>query len=253
MTLNLSKIDTWLKRLAGLCLVLTGSSAAGAFKSETGILIGIFGVVCGFLATAPAFSPTNGSPLWQKICATIGGLAAAIGTCSIFPQFQALFSPGKAHAIAIWIVIVGQAAAFLAQSAAAEVAKGAAVMLLALLAFGSSGCATADAIAKDIKGCIQPQDAKLLGDAEQAFVSEVDGTLLCDPTLAPAALVVCAEDALPAACAAVGPDAEALELCIENAIENDPAAATQAKANAAKAKARAAKRHAMARARGGRS
>lgn len=120
-----------------------------------------------------------------------------------------------------------------------------AIMLLAFLGLGASGCATADAIAKDIKSCITPEDSALLKDAEAAFVNEAEGIFLCDPTLAPAALLVCAEDALPSACASVGPDAERLEQCIETTIENDPNVGAKVKARATKLKARAAHRQAL--------
>ena len=111
-----------------------------------------------------------------------------------------------------------------------------------VLAIGSLGCSHVDALVKDIQSCITPTDQAILKDSEQAFVTEVEGVFLCDPTLAPAGLLVCAEDTLPAACAVVGPEAEALESCIETRIQNDPNVAMKAKTRAAKLQAKAAAR-----------
>lgn len=254
----MNTIDNRLKTVAGLCfLVGSGTGFSGLIPAWAAVIISFVGVLAGALATSPAFAgaPEN---VWNRVLQVATAVFVAAAGSSQLAAVQNLISPAHpvlAAKVGLAVMLGAQICAYLAQKDP-NVKPPAAVAFIPILIASAvmlHGCAHVDAIASDIKSCITSEDQALLKDAEQAFVSEAEGIFLCDPTLAPAALVVCAEDALPAACSVVGPDATRLESCIETKIENDPNVAAAAKSRAAKMKARAAHRHAMRAATGGAS
>lgn len=232
--MNLQRIHNVLAFIGWGCLFLAGGAAAGIVPAAWGMGFGLAGLVANGLAAAPVFSPTDGSPIGNKILVTISTLAGLVGASSYFSGVQALMQPGHAQKLAAMIVFFGQAAARLAQSGlipTGAIARSAMVFLAAGLALGSSGCAHVDAIAKDVTGCVKADESAAVVDLERAAPKIVEDILMCAPG-GEAAIPMCVEQGLQSLVVALGPDGERFRLCVVNAIENDPEAAPLAKQRA---------------------
>lgn len=213
--INATKLNSILTKLAGVCLLLAGSSGLGAFSAEKGVIIGIFGVICGSLASAPLLSPANGSNLWNRIFQTVAALAVAVSGSSLFPQVQHLFAAGTAAKIGVWVVLGGHVFGYLASSSAA--AAPVVALLVGLMAFGASGCATVQPIVKDVEVCAGPDCA----DIATKILPAAEIILQCELATSGEALPLCASSGLASLAAGAGPDGWKIVNCVVSAIEKD--------------------------------